>query len=339
MFSDADYPALPYPGGCPTFSYVHVDGHGWPLLGDAAGWRVGSEDLDDWLVERGAPVQAERVPVLAYGSNACPSKLTWLRAELGMPGPMVVLRARCEGLAAVWAAGLRVVDTSRPAVLAALPGTEEHAVLLATPEQVRAIDRAEGRGERHHLARVETGRVTLENGGVLDRVLAYVGATPARRPLLVDGAMVRCTSPASPGVAATTDGLSVDVVEGDPDPRDYPGSLFVYGTLQPGASAWDVLAPHAVGAPRRARIRGALFDTGKGYPALRLGDGPDVSGWVVDLASAESLAVTDEYEGSQYRRVRAVLDDGSLCWTYEWIDPADGLRALTEPWPSHPPMG
>ncbi|WP_436493557.1 gamma-glutamylcyclotransferase family protein [Actinokineospora sp. HUAS TT18] len=330
MFVDADYPALPYPGGCPPFSYVHDEGTGWPLDG---------LDVDRWLRDRGAPVQAERVPVLAYGSNACPSKLSWLRSELGMSGPVVVLRAKCTGLAAVWAAGLRSVDSSRPVVLAALPGVEEHAVLLVTPEQVRALDACEGRGTRHHLAFVRTGEVTLAAGGRLDGVLAYVGATESRRPLLVDGAMVRSLEPPRPGVAGSSDGLVYDVLAGDPVPDAYPGSLFVYGTLQPGASAWDVLAGGTVGTPRRARIAGTLFDTGRGYPALTIGAGPGVDGWLVELAGPQVLAAADAYEGGEYSRVRAVLDDGTLCWTYVWIGPHAGLVPMAAAWPSGSPMG
>jgi gamma-glutamylcyclotransferase (GGCT)/AIG2-like uncharacterized protein YtfP len=335
VFTDADYPALPYPGTCPAFSYVHDDGTGWPLVHGL----VDGVPLDSWLSDRGAPVATERVPVLAYGSNACPSKLTWLRTELGLSGPVVVLRARSEGLAAVWAAGLRVVDDERPVVLAALPGTEEHAVLLVTPPQVKALDACEGRGSRHHLAHVRTGQVTLADGGRLDGVLAYVGATESRRPLLVDGAMVRRTDPAGPGVPGTTDGLVYDVLTGDPVPDAYPGSLFVYGTLQPGASAWEVLADGTVGAPRRARLAGTIHDTGRGYPALTIDAGPGVDGWLVDLAGPEVLAATDAYEGGEYSRVRVTLEDGTLCWTYVWIGPRAGLVPMPAAWPSGSPMG
>ena len=62
--------------------------------------------LDAWLRGRGAPPLAGRLPVLAYGSNRCPSKITWLRRALGLGAdPVVVLRARTAGVAAVWAAG------------------------------------------------------------------------------------------------------------------------------------------------------------------------------------------------------------------------------------------
>jgi gamma-glutamylcyclotransferase (GGCT)/AIG2-like uncharacterized protein YtfP len=47
--------------------------------------------------------------------------------------------------------------------------------------------------------------------------------------------------------------------------------LFVYGTLQPGASAWGLLEPWVRGTPRPAVVQGVLYDTGRGYPALSLG--------------------------------------------------------------------
>src|ERR687886_705233 len=144
MFADEDYPAAPYPGRRPSGSFVHDDATGWLLTADPvalSGWRVDGQDLDDWLAERDAPPLADRVPVLCYGSNACPTKITWLRTALGLRGPAVLLTARCTGLAAVWASGLRVVDDQRPATLAALPGNvEDHAVWLATPEQVAVLD-------------------------------------------------------------------------------------------------------------------------------------------------------------------------------------------------------
>lgn len=376
-FADADYPALPYPGARPPCSYVHVDGTGHPLRPDhtaPSGWRLDHDDraagptgdgadngaadgaadadpdLDEWLARRAATPLAERVPLLCYGSNACPTKLTWLRDTHGLTGPAVLLRARCTGLAAVWAAGLRVVDDQRPATLAAMHDVEEdHVVWLATPEQFTALDRCEGRvagpGGRYRLAHVTTGEVRLEDGTLVDRPLAYVAAEPGenartvRFPLLVDGRPVRCVDVGQPaavalaGVPAVSDGLGLQVVDGLPVPGDLPRRLFVYGTLQPGASHWPMIEPHTVGEPRRARLRGTLFDTGLGYPALRLGAGPGVSGWTVELAApTATLSTVDEYEGAEYRRVRATLDGGSQAWTYTWAGSVEGLRELTSPW-------
>jgi gamma-glutamylcyclotransferase (GGCT)/AIG2-like uncharacterized protein YtfP len=342
-FADEDYPAVPYPGRRPPVSFVHDDATGWALTPDPvalSGWCVDDRDLDDWLAERDSPPLADRVPVLCYGSNVCPSKLTWLRDALGLVGPAVLLRARCTDVAAVWACGLRVVDDQRPATLAAVPGnTEDHAVWFATADQVAVLDRCEGRGERYRLARVDTGEIRLTDGTLVDGPLAYVAAAPRRMPLLVDGKPVRCLDVPQSGAAALTgtpasaDGLTVREITGAPAPEDFPGRVFVYGTLQPGASDWWRLEPHATGNPRAAALPGTLFDTGLGYPALRLGDGPGVSGWVIDLAEpVDALSILDEYEGVEYARVRVALPGGRLCWTYVWTGSVSGLRMLTAPW-------
>ncbi|MEU5694880.1 gamma-glutamylcyclotransferase family protein [Actinosynnema sp. NPDC020468] len=300
------------------------------------------QDLDDWLADHGEPPLAARTPVLAYGSNANPSKVTWLREELGLTGPAVVLRARCEGLAAVWAAGFRKSDGQRPATLAAAPGLEEeHAVWFATADQLRVLDRCEGRGLRYQLVRVHTGRVTLFDGSVIDSVLAYTGrAGKHRMPLLSPaGRPVRCADVDQrrarfmAGRAALTDGLDVTPVHGDPSPDDWPDRLFVYGTLQPGLSAWDVVAPFVVDEPTAARLPGLLLDSGRGYPALRPGTGPGVPGHVLRLESPEdALPVLDEYEGDEYRRVRVTLPDGRVCWTYLWTAAVEGLAVLPDGW-------
>ena len=225
QFVDVDYPAEPYPGARPGVSFVHEDGVGRALEHDGEQWRVTSgAALGEWLAERAAPPEADRLPVLAYGSNACPSKITWLREELGLRGPVVVLRATCHGLAAVWAAGLRVVDDQRAATLAAMPEViEEHAVWLATMDQLAVLDRCEGRGVRYDLARLRTGRVVLETGeqvaraARLRRSLRAADAATRRRASCSDAqtspSMSRATSS---GAGAVSDGLVRDVVPAQP---------------------------------------------------------------------------------------------------------------------------
>jgi hypothetical protein len=222
LFADAEYPADPYPGAAPDHSFVHLDGVGRALRPDQSrptGWRIGGTDLDTWLAGQGAASLTERRPVLAYGSNQCPSKITWLRAELGLAGPVVVLDAATEGVAAVWAAGLRHRDGQRPAVLAAAPGvTERHCVWLATEDQLAVLDRCEGRGVRYRLARLRTGRVRTGDGALVDRPLCYLAASEIRAPLLVNGAPVRCAEVGQiaarnlTGIPALSDGLdAIDV--------------------------------------------------------------------------------------------------------------------------------
>ncbi|WP_199431302.1 gamma-glutamylcyclotransferase family protein [Qaidamihabitans albus] len=188
---------------------MHLDGAGHPLSTAPAGWR------------------SERVPVLAYGSNVCPAKITWLRETLDLTGPAVVVRAECHDVAAVWSAGLRGRDGQRPATLAAAPGvTEWHAVWFATPEQLAVLDRCEARGTHYDLARLHSGKVVLEDGTVVPDVLAYVGAGPSRMPLLVDGQAVRTAelpqheALALAGVPARSHGLDVTILDPAAPPRE-----------------------------------------------------------------------------------------------------------------------
>ncbi|WP_189061665.1 gamma-glutamylcyclotransferase family protein [Longimycelium tulufanense] len=343
-FPDAEHPADPYPGSVPRHSYVHHGGLGWPLHPDFAalgGWRVGECDLDDWLLQRKAPVLADRVPVLTYGSNRCPSKLTWLREHLGLAGPVVVLRARTHDLAAVWAFGLRARDGQRPATLCALPGSvEEHSVWMATREQVRVLDTCEGRGRRYRLSRVRSGQVELEDGSIVDSPWAYTAATEVRLPLLANGKPVRCVdTPQDEALALKgvpgPDGLDVSEVDGDPAGDEWPDRVFVYGTLQPGASAWPLMSRFVTDEGTPARLAGTVYDTGLGYPALRLGDGPGAPGTVLRLRDPEAaFRQLDAYEGSDYQRVRVRVSDGTVCWTYVWLSDVAQLAVLAEGWPA-----
>lgn len=188
-FLDADYPADPYPGRRPPASYVHDEGVGHRIEPPGEQW------LAEWLAARGAAGVARRTAVLAYGSNACPAKLTWLREQCGLAGPVPVLLARCTGLAAVWATGRRAHDGVRPVVLAVAPGVrEQHAVLLADDEQLRALDLCEGVDDdppRYRREPLSFGAVTAEDGRPFAGLQYYRGARPDRMPLLVDGRPVR----------------------------------------------------------------------------------------------------------------------------------------------------
>jgi gamma-glutamylcyclotransferase (GGCT)/AIG2-like uncharacterized protein YtfP len=343
---DADFPADPYPGAVPPFSFVHLDAHSHPVTFDGC-WRVGGAgeaELDLWLAGHGAPPLAGRLPLLSYGSNRNPGKITWLRRKLGLTGPVVVLRARTDGLAAVWASGFRARDGQRTSVLGAAPGaSEQHAVWLATPEQVAVLDRCEGRGDRYRLARLGTGAVHTDDGLRVEAPWCYLGLSAIRRPMLVDGRPVRCADLGQAaalhldGVPAPDDGLSATTVHGAPDPDDWPDALFVYGTLQPGQPAWPLLAGHTVGRPRRATVAGRVCDTGRGYPALLPDPAHVAQGWLVTLRETPVLlARLDRYESVEYRRIRvaATTADGAriACWTYLWTAETSTLTPVHGAW-------
>ncbi|WP_232661822.1 gamma-glutamylcyclotransferase family protein [Pseudonocardia sp. TRM90224] len=342
QWPDSDFPEDPYPGAAPPSSFVHVDGVSHATIPGSHGWTVDGTDLDEWLATRGAPPSAGRVPVLSYGSNKCPSKITWLRAALGLGAdPVVVLRAATTDVAAVWAAGLRYRDGQRPAVLAASPGAaEQHAVWLATPAQVEVLDRCEGRGDRFRLARLRSGTVRVEDGTLVEAPWCYLGHGKIRKPLLVDGQLVRCADVpqlralALQGEPAPDDGLSATTVTSAPDPDEWPAALFTYGLLQPGQPSWELVAPYAAGEPRRTWLPGQVADTGKGYPAWLAGRRGSTPGFVVPLRDPVGMfPALDEYEGDEYRRIRVALPDGTVCWAYAWQGATTGLIPLPAGWP------
>lgn len=245
-FLSRDYPGVPYPGARPGVSFVELDGAGWilrPSAESSSGWTVDigggrSTDLDSWLTSQHAAPTTERLPVLAYGSNASPGKIEWLRSELGLTGPVVAMRAEIDGAAAVWTGGVRAHDGERPAVLAAASGTETHAVWLATPEQRAVLDVGEGRGERYRLAWVHAP-VTLPDGTRHEWVLAYLARPEVighdvaehlnRSPLHVHGQPVRVADVGQTdarkltGELAEADGLEAIEVLGEPSTSDIAG--------------------------------------------------------------------------------------------------------------------
>jgi gamma-glutamylcyclotransferase (GGCT)/AIG2-like uncharacterized protein YtfP len=111
------------------------------------------------------------------------------------------------------------------------------------------------------------------------------------------------------------------------------GRLFVYGTLLPTEHAWPVLARWATGEPVDDAVAGALYDTGRGYPAATFG-GPGsglVHGAVVTLdrnRAGAALAALDRYEASEYERVVVRTVTGIDVVTYAWVAPLAGCAPI-----------
>lgn len=83
--------------------------------------------------------------------------------------------------------------------------------------------------------------------------------------------------------------------------------MFVYGTLRPGGRAWPMIGPLVIGAPVGASLPGRVYDTGFGYPALRLGGPGRAHGTLLTLRDpVAAMPLLDDYEGPAYRRVRAL---------------------------------
>ncbi len=188
----ASYAPSPYPGERPAGSFViDTDGLCWPVRPDdsqPSGWCVeddaGARCLDAWLAEREATPLSERVPLLGYGSNACPGKVL----RNGTPLPAVHLAATMTDLASAWCTGeTRAGHT--PVTLVAAPGHVEEAVMMMVDgAELHELDRVEGRSVgRYHLVLLEEGRVVMENGEHVPHPAAYVGASGFRVPVLMAG--------------------------------------------------------------------------------------------------------------------------------------------------------
>jgi len=106
--------------------------------------------------------------------------------------------------------------------------------------------------------------------------------------------------------------------------------VFVYGTLLRGQSNHGYISAARLAA-EQASVEGRLYDTGNGYPALRIGiagEGGRVYGELYDV-NEEALAALDaleDYYGpgdrrNEYERVRVEVrtDRGSVSsWTYAY---------------------
>jgi hypothetical protein len=181
------FASLPYPGRRPSSAYAQADGRVLELVRRSdRRWGLvhNGTTVDAWLAGRGVAVLADRLPLLCYGSNACPSKLQDLRDRCGLTGPVVMTPCTVSGLAAAWCAGERLVDRSVPATLVAARGREAHFLWWVAPEQWPALDRCEGRGERYDLVRVPATQVRDDLGREVPDVRAYVGRSRQRQPML-----------------------------------------------------------------------------------------------------------------------------------------------------------
>lgn len=128
------------------------------------------------------------------------------------------------------------------------------------------------------------------------------------------------------------------------DPQ--PGAVrafFVYGTLMQGERNHAVVARHGLSRVRAACVRGELFDTGEGYPAMRLSSGESmVWGELVEPADVDaatrSMDELEGYEGpgmagNHYERVQIEVTlevDGSTCpaWVYVYAQDLPAHRRI-----------
>ena len=110
--------------------------------------------------------------------------------------------------------------------------------------------------------------------------------------------------------------------------------LFVYGTLMPRRLRWPILEPF-VRSHREAAARGAIYDSGEGWPVAVFGDGDDrIPGVLVDLRPeflGDVLPLLDEVEDAATDKLRRVLittTDGVTAWAYHHPHAVEGLTRI-----------
>ena len=105
--------------------------------------------------------------------------------------------------------------------------------------------------------------------------------------------------------------------------------VFVYGTLRPGGSNnFRMRGSRWVGP---ATVEGYLYVV-DWYPALLLDEnGGRVFGDLYEVP-ADLLASLDDFEGTEYRRVRAMVqnadDEAISAWVWEWDRETKGLHPI-----------
>ncbi len=134
---NSKYPFTPdtYPGRRPRFSFFFTP---------KGIYRLKLRTLNQFLAERKLPPLNRRFAVLAYGSNACPGQLLCKCLEHGLTD-VPVLFGRLNGAAAVYAHRPTKKHGNVPATLARKKGNRSSWITLLTREQLRAMDRSEGR--------------------------------------------------------------------------------------------------------------------------------------------------------------------------------------------------
>lgn len=186
----ATFSPTPYPGHIPSFSYVMEKGFVRALSGGDADYCLDDGvSLREWLA---GPVGGH-VPLLVYGSNACPGRLLQKFPSCGGDG-IVLLRGRLEGAVRAWS---RNPSSTGSVPMTLVQGSEasSDAHLMLLPHRLaEAMEASEGRGGPFYaLARLTSCRLILDNGVVWEAPLTYVGHSE-RGPLVHLGEPVVDTS-------------------------------------------------------------------------------------------------------------------------------------------------
>ncbi len=188
----SEYSPLTYPGEIPRGSFAIRRGYVEPIRSTADGMAFADgQQVGPWLVGDGLAELADLyVPMLAYGSNACPGRLVEKFARSFPVGSeldrIVAVGATVIGAQRAWVCS----HTDRgvlPVTIAAAPDRElECHVLLLPARLIPKMDRSEGRATGHYAAVRLTGtEARLDGGQIWRQPLSYLGCA-TRAPLVID---------------------------------------------------------------------------------------------------------------------------------------------------------
>jgi len=97
--------------------------------------------------------------------------------------------------------------------------------------------------------------------------------------------------------------------------------LFAYGTLLDERVQRRLLGRAVSGTPDRLEgyRKSVLTQDGQSYPVALADKGKAITGRALKIAESD-LEILDDYEGPEYRRIRARLASGCECWVYVAVE-------------------
>lgn len=193
-FTVQRFSADPYPGDIPGYSYC-MDSRSDVILricAESDGPQVEGKPLRDYLSQTEAPEESY-IPILSYGSNACPARLQEKFATFAdysrRPVRVAAIWVTVTGVGRAWA---RQTTRGKGVVPYTLISNHEivmQAHVLLFPEVLIAtIDSSEGRGIGIYPAVRLTEASVLIGGGIWKRPLTYLGVG-SRGPFSFNGVL------------------------------------------------------------------------------------------------------------------------------------------------------
>ncbi|MBN0043578.1 hypothetical protein JS756_05565 [Streptomyces actuosus] len=144
--------------------------------------------VGDRLLPLERAVHADRVPVLAVGSNACPGQLRHKMAACGVSSPVPMVRSRVHGLDVGVSAHVSLMGYVAASPVCAPEAVRDLFVIWLDAEQLAVVDASEGTPLPHGNYRrawlpAPDVRVAPEGGAALPGVYVYLN----RHGVLHDG--------------------------------------------------------------------------------------------------------------------------------------------------------